>query len=194
MVDVGTLVRAMYEAYLQAAFILHEQARQRERARLYLDYEHVEKRIVLGKIFKHDTFVSRALKRSSLLPTSEVRMEAQYDRVKDRYLNQKRREIHDKWYEGTLRDLANAIGEKADYDFFMSAFHGYVHSSAFAIRTGPPFQPRDVMTIVSFLASKVAHLAIARFGLQLQPEQQAVIEANCRTPLLQRAADTDSGA
>lgn len=191
MVDVGTLVRAVYEAYLQSAYILHEQSRQHERARLYLEYEHVEKRVVLDKLFRHGTVISEALRGSPLRPDGEARMEAEYNRVKDRYLNQRRRGVRDKWYEGTLRNLAEAVGEEAEYDFFVSAFHGYVHSSAFAIRTGPPLQPRDVMTLMSILACKVANLAVKHLALPLQSEHLTVIAAYCGTPFLTRAEHPD---
>lgn len=43
MVDAGALLRAMFDAYIQAEYIAHDPNVQRERAKAYLDYEIVER-------------------------------------------------------------------------------------------------------------------------------------------------------
>ena len=43
MVDAGMLLRAMFDAYLQAEYVLSEPSKALERANDYLDFEHVER-------------------------------------------------------------------------------------------------------------------------------------------------------
>ena len=174
MVDGGTLLRAMFDAYLQAAFITYEPGKQQERASLYLDFEHIKKRQLSEKLLKHDTMISRTLKDSPLRPEGEQRVKEQYDRVKDRYPGN----WPSKWYQGNLWKLAKDIGMEADYDLFVSPYNGCVHSSADAVRLGPPMSPEHICTMISIIASRMVQVALQYMGKRLEPSYQAIIDAN----------------
>jgi hypothetical protein len=43
MVDAGVLLRCMFDAYLQADYIVRDPAKQMERATMYLEFQHVDR-------------------------------------------------------------------------------------------------------------------------------------------------------
>lgn len=81
-VDAAVLLRAMFDAYLQAAFVIHDVDARNERARAYLDFEHVERYKFEGKVTSHDNPVTNAVKASPNRPEGQKRLQEQYDRVK----------------------------------------------------------------------------------------------------------------
>lgn len=176
MVDAGTLVRAMFEAYVQAAFIVHDSEKRQERAEDYLEFEHVERPKVLDRLLKHDTDISRYLKASPLRCKGDARIKAEYERVKPRYWDDRRRRTRNKWYKGTLRDLAKCAGIESEYDLLVSPFHPYVHSSAYGMRYGPPFEPQYVLVLASSIAGKGAKVNLEYHQIELEVRLQAVID------------------
>ena len=189
MVDAGTLVRAMYDAYLQAAFIVHDPEKQQERAALYLDYQHVEKFLLIKKFLKHPTVLSAALLNSARRPDGERYVTDQYERVNSCYWNETWQKPRNKWYEGSLWNLAQAVGAEADYDYFVSAFNGCVHSSAFAVKTGASLNAKHVMMVVSVIACSTAKLALKHIGAELASRDQGVIDGFGERPFLEQPGD-----
>lgn len=61
MVDAGALLRCMFDAYLQAEHIFKDSEKRKERATLYLDFEHVEKFKYSRKILHHDNALTKRL-------------------------------------------------------------------------------------------------------------------------------------
>jgi len=183
LVDAGTLLRAMFDAYLQAAFVVQDRERREERAQLYLDFEHVEKHELLERILQHDTFVSSKLAMSLHREEGEARLKTQYSRVSDRYLTRKGNRTRRQWYRGTLRDLAIAVGVESEFELFVFAFHPYVHSSAYGVKTGPPIEPQHVLTLASVIAGRVAILSLTQIGERLDDPHQSLLEALADGPL-----------
>ncbi len=54
MVDAGVLVRAMFDAYLQADYVFSDPAKRSVRAASYLDYAHVERYKTTRKVLSPD--------------------------------------------------------------------------------------------------------------------------------------------
>ena len=54
MVDAATLLRAMFDACFQAEFIFRDPPEREGRAKLYLDFEHVERYQMKNKVMQHD--------------------------------------------------------------------------------------------------------------------------------------------
>lgn len=76
MVDVATLLRAMFDAYIQADFIFRDPASRAERAALYLDFEHIERFKMKNKVLNHSNQLSDRLKSSpKRTPEAEDRLQ-----------------------------------------------------------------------------------------------------------------------
>jgi len=169
MVDAGLLLRAMFDAYLQAEHVVQDPTCQQDRATAYLEFEHVEKYKAAAKVTSHNHPMSDRLKASPERPEGDKRLRANYDRVKSRYFIKKHQcnnaasrepATRDKWYPSDLRTIASTLGKEAEYDFFVATFHGCVHSSAFALRAGPPVSAEYVVYMASTIAARVARLNV----------------------------------
>lgn len=190
MVDAGALVRTMFDAYIQAAYLLQDLTKREERARLYLEHQHIEKRKVMTKIMAHDSPLSQMLRRSPRRPKGEKALQQNYDRVKANYPRPKKRGVRDRWHEGNLRDLAIAICREAEHDQYVSTFHGCVHSSALAVLDGPLLlTPEYVAGCAAHIASMLAKLCLDHYHAQLEPVLQAVIDAYASGTLAEMDAD-----
>lgn len=188
-VDAAVLLRAMFDAYLQAAFIVHDPNRRNERARAYLDFEHVERYKFATKVTSHDNPLANGLKASPKRPEGEKRLRDHYDRVKGTYLTQKRRadgtvkqgpRTRNKWYVGDLSTIARAVGREAEYDFFVANFHGCVHSSALAVGDGPMFPPAHVLRLASMIAARVAEMSVRYNAIDLGDFYRPILDELCK--------------
>ncbi len=165
MVDAGTLLRAMFDAYLQADFIYRDPSERKQRATDYLDFEHVERYRMQEKVLKHDNELVTRLSSSARKLEGEKRVLEQFERVKDRFLEEKKcrdgkvkvgpaTRMH--WYKGGLPHLAKAAGRMAEYDTFVASFGGCVHSSIFAVLNGPPVRSQNALFLASEFTARVA--------------------------------------
>jgi len=124
-VDAGTLLRAMFDAYIQAAYIVHEPHNATQHAQDYLDFEYVERFKLATSVMQHDTPLSRHLKASPKRPEGETRLHEDYDRVKCRYFLERKRPdgtvkhgpaTRNTWYAQNLAELAKLLGTEDEYD------------------------------------------------------------------------------
>jgi hypothetical protein len=189
MVDAGVLLRAMFDAYLQAEHIVYDPARQYDRAKAYLDFEHVERYKASARMTGHNHPISDRLKSSPERPEGDKRLQENYDRVKSRFFVKKHRRngtvshgstTRDKWYSGDLRSIATALGQEAEYDYFVATFHGCVHSSAFAVHLGPPVSAEYVLHWASTIAARVARLNVQYNRIDLGEFRTGLLERLCR--------------
>jgi hypothetical protein len=176
MVDAATLVRASFEAYLQAAFIAHDPESRQQLGRDYLDFEHIERYELVTRILKHDTYIAERLRSSPCRPEGQKRAKKQYEKVRQRYLTRKGDRLRDRWYSGDLRSVARAVGVESEYDLLVYAFHPYVHSSAYGVRLGPPVEPQYVETLASIIAARTAKVALDYLGMRLDGPNQTVLD------------------
>lgn len=146
MLDTGALLRAMFDAYLQAEYIIGDEKVAVERANDYLDFEHVEKYKRVQAVMRHDNPFSEQLKSSPNRPEGEKRLQQEYDRVKNRYLTERRQRdgtiqrgtrTRPHWYAGNLAEIARSLGKSDEYDILLANYHGCIHSSSFTVREGP---------------------------------------------------------
>jgi hypothetical protein len=181
MVDAGALLRCMFDASLQAEFILHDPAKQSERAALYFDFAHVERYKASQKAISHDNPLAERLRTSPHRAEGEKRLRERYDRVKSSFPRRGKSGSgqRDKWYEESLSDLAKAVGREAEYDTFVALFSGCVHSSAFAVEAGPLVSPEYVMMFATKLAARVLNMNVRYNRLELG-ESQAIMDELCK--------------
>ena len=189
MVDAGTLLRSMFDAYLQADYIFRDPARRAELAAQYFEFAHVERYQMPRKVLRHDNPISSALRVSPMKSEGGKRLQQEFDRVKDRFLinggngkggGQRERRTRDKWYKENLRELAVAAGKEAEYDIFMTSFSGCVHSSAFAVEKGPMIPQEFVLSPASAFAARVAKMNVEYNQLELGGDR-TVLDAFCKS-------------
>jgi len=189
IVDAGVLLRAMFDACFQAEYVVHDADSMNGRASEYLEYEHVERYKISRKVLSHDTQLAVRLKSSAKRPEGEKRVLEEYDRVKDKYLVEKRQSdgtvkrgprTRNTWYSGDLSTIAQSLGKQAEYDTFVTVFNGCVHSSAFAVHAGPMVSPQHVLTLASKLAGRVARLNAQHNRLNLGDLYGPIMDALCK--------------
>ncbi len=195
MVDAGTLLRAMYDASLQAEYIVKDQNEAVNRANDYFSFEHIERYRLVQKVKSYDDSFSKKMMESPKKPEGERNVQQQYDRVKGRYMEEKLkngiiqlRRIREYWFPGRLRDVAIHLGKEDEYDRFLFTLQGCVHSSAWAIKIGPPFTPQHALNWASKIALRVVKLNVEYNKINLSNEQMTTLNMFCR-PIF--SSDTD---
>lgn len=188
-VDAATLLRAMYDAHIQAEYIIHDLDKSNERARDYLEFEHVERYKLVNSVMKHDTPLSSHLKMSPERPDGEKRLHEEYDRVKSRYLVKKRNKndgsirwgprTRNTWHSVDLYKMAEAVEKDDEYDSLLKGLHGCVHSSAFAVGRGPMVSSEYVLHWASMVAARVARLNVNHHKIDLGESYRSVLNALC---------------
>jgi len=189
MVDAGTLLRAMFDAYLQADLIFRDPAKRAVLATDYLDFEHVERHKMAQKVLRHDNALTNVLKSSAKRPEGEKRLQQEFDRVKGTFLVEQKQSdgtvkrgprTRDKWYKGDLPQLAKDGGKEVEYDAFVASFSGCVHSSAFAVRNGPMFPEKHVLSLVSTFGARVAKMNVDYNQLEIG-DNRLILEELCKS-------------
>lgn len=189
MLDAGTLLRAMFDAYLQAEYIASDEKVAVDRARDYLDFEHVERYRRAQKVISYDNPFAEALKSSPRRPAGEKRLQQEYDRVKARYFVEKHRpdgtiqrgpRTRTNWFPGSLADIARSLGKSDEYDILLATFHGCVHSSSLAVQSGPTVSREHILQWASTIAARVARLSVRRNGIVLDDFHGRILATLCR--------------
>lgn len=167
--DSAALLRVMYDAYIQAKYIVVDPAQKAERASLYIEYEHVERYLTESKIEKHDNILSKALKNSPNREAAKKRNKQQYDRVEHLFRSTSGR-VRNQWYAAQFSQLAEAVGLEHEYDTFIKNYHGCMHSSVYAIKNGPHSDEKLVYIISNTLAARMLLLCIKENRFPIQKE------------------------
>ncbi|WP_286764269.1 DUF5677 domain-containing protein [Rhodopirellula sp. UBA1907] len=188
-VDAGTLLRAMFDAYLQAEYIVHEPNLADQLASDYLEFEHVERFKSMTAVMKHENSLSEHLKASPKRTAGEARINTEYDRVKSRYFIRKKRAdgtikvgpaTRNTWHENNLAEIARLLGKEDEYDTLLRNFHGCVHSSPFAVRSGPMLAGEHVVDWASTIAARVAKLNVDHHNLRISEIYTSILSVLCK--------------
>lgn len=116
---------------------------------------------------EHDNHLVNRLKNSPNRKVGEPRMQEAYESIKGRFVKRKRKddnaeirdsEVRQQWYPGNLREIAQHLGKSDEYDILLAAFHGCVHTSAHAMRLGPPLKAANLMMWATTVAARVVQL------------------------------------
>lgn len=174
-VDAGALLRCMFDAYLQAHLITRDAAESNRLAQMYLDFEHVERFKTQGKVIGHDNRLSRQLLASPHKEDGQRRLQEEFDRVKGPFLIEgKGDKTRDKWYKGTLQQLAADAGKLDEYDTFATPFSCCVHSGSFAVRGGPLFPMKHMTMLASQLAARIVKMNVEYNKIDLGEDREVV--------------------
>src|SRR4051812_10845826 len=137
--DGAMILRGIYEAMLQALYILQKQSQRIERATLYLDFYWVEHKQFVRLIDTNPTYLANKLSQSSKRAMVEPAIEQKFESVRGKFENDKGK-LRNHWYPASLREIASAIGRESEYEFLQKQLSGAVHSSAFSLKNGVPYE------------------------------------------------------
>jgi hypothetical protein len=144
--DGAVILRAIYDAMLQALYILADPAHCETRAARYLDFRWVEHHNFIDRFDKSPTYLGRRISQSPLRAGAQPGIEQEFQRVRGAFENAKGG-LRGSWYEGTLRDLARAVARESEYDILQKHLSGAVHSSAFGLQGASLYQGALLMVI-----------------------------------------------
>jgi hypothetical protein len=175
--DGAMILRGIYDAHLQALYILKD---PESRARLYLDFYWVEWDKLRGILLTDPSSMAKQLMSSPRRAASEVYEQARFDAVKQKYLKRPAgTACRNTWYEGTLAELAKAVGYEAEYSMFSLQINGVVHSSVFSLKSHPTLGGRTLI----YLAWTLVHRTLVKTAehelITLTPElKEAMAHSN----------------
>lgn len=134
--DGTSILRNIYDVMLQGLYIMTDSAKREERAQLYLDFMKVERKERINLMDASRTDIAKHVSGSPMRPEAEPEIKKQFDAVKDQFTTKKGK-LRDRWYPGSLRDLATETGLEPEYDLMQRFLSGVVHSSPLTLKEGP---------------------------------------------------------
>lgn len=167
-----TILRAMYDAHLQALYIVADPAHADERAQLFFEHQGIEQRRWYKIIERSPTcFVQVPL---SLGPE----VEAAYRKLRPKFLAPNGKD-RPNWYPGTLRDIARNVNLESEYEIIQPDLSGAVHSTPTALVAGSIFSEREQLLLVGWkLVLRVLGRTANHYDIPLEGEhEQAVRDA-----------------
>jgi Family of unknown function (DUF5677) len=183
LLDVAVLIRCMFDAYLQADFIYRDPSKREERAKLYLDYQFVDRLNATVKTLRHHNGLSRRLGQSKLREEGEKPIREAYDRVKSQFIKGQpptdgsEPELRTKWYKENLGQLATTLGRKDEYDTFVSPYSGCVHSSSYPLTSGPSGTHDVFAMFATTLVARVLDMLIVHTGISISEIERENLNA-----------------
>jgi hypothetical protein len=133
--DGAAILRAIYDAMLQALYILHDPTACEERAQLYLDFYWIERWEAIALFDKSPTAVGTKVKDSPKRLQAEPAIKERFEQVKPAFMTNKR-QLHKVWYRGNLRAIAKAVDLETEYELLQRQLSGAVHSSPLFLKDG----------------------------------------------------------
>ncbi len=154
--DIAMILRGMYDVMLQGLYIIEDPAKSSERAQLFLDYASVERYRKIQRIDKNQTGLAKKLANSTRRPEAMPRIEAEFQRVKPRYLTKKGDKLREHWFPGNLSVLAKATGWESEYELFQELLSSMVHSSPMAMEQESSINGGVLLTWSWYFALRLA--------------------------------------
>jgi hypothetical protein len=185
-IDAAVILRCIFDAYLQAAYIVHDPDKAAHLARLYIDYQHVERYRAEGRTVKHDNALSRSLAKSAHRVEGRKRIQEQYDRVKGDYeLSAKqpsdKPRMQDKWYRDDLGGLARKAGHLAEYETIFTQLNSCTHSGYLACSGGPMMSGEIIAVWASSIAARLVLLNTKQNQIELCADDRELVDFMSRS-------------
>jgi hypothetical protein len=172
--DGAMILRGIYDAMLQALYILVDAGRRTERAELYLDFFWIDKKNEIELFDKSPTVLGKRISTSPRRASVGPAIEEEIQRVHPRFENAKGK-LRNHWYDGNLRDLAKAVELEAEYELLQKHLSGVVHSSAYALTEGMPMQGRLLMALAWRFSFRVLGSFAAYAQITLDDHEQELV-------------------
>ena len=174
--DGMTLLRAIYDAHLQALYILADPGEADERARLFVDYRWIEQRRMQELLEGNSTQLARTLLTSPKRAEGEAAREENDQRLRPKYLTRKGKDVRTNWYPGSLRELAREVGLESEYEILQRDLNGAVHSSPTALLAGASFSGPEHLLLVGWkLMFRVLGRIAQHHGVPLGDEHEEIV-------------------
>ena len=137
--DTASILRTTYDVMLQGLYIMGDSSRRKERAQLFLEFMDVERMRRIEIMDASGTSLARQISGSCKRAKAEPAIKKRFNDVEGKYLTKKGR-VRNKWYSGTLCDLAKATDLEMEYDLMQKFLSAVVHSSPLTLTEGPFFR------------------------------------------------------
>ncbi len=190
-------LRAIYDASLQAAYILCAPKFREVRAERYLDYAWVEMDRLRSWADTSNSALARGARVSPVRKHGEPELDRHLKRLGNRYRT-KNGHWYDAWYKGkavpgerqvgSLRDVAREVGVEEEYDFLQRNLSAAVHSSFSSLARQPLIDESHLLTWAWHFAFRVLALLLKYYDLDakkagLSDKEYEVIQSS-RTSFL----------
>jgi hypothetical protein len=175
--DEAMIVRGIYDAMLQALYILDDVATCDERGELYLDWYWIEKNDEIERYDSNPTFLAQRMSKSPRRPATEPFFEKKYRESFPKYATKKGDKTRQHWYCGSLRELAKGITPclESEYELLQAYLSGPTHSSVYAL-TEPPVFDKELLADFAWRFSYRVLGKFARYkGITLTEDEQGMI-------------------
>lgn len=176
------VLRGVYDAHLQALYILAKPEESDARATLYLDFRWVERQRMKEMLEKNPTLFARTLLQSPKRAAAEPAIDAEFQRVRPSFLGPKG-ELHTNWYRGDLSALSRAegVGLESEYRVLQRQLSSAVHSSAWSLLAPRPWVTGEQILLMAWrLVYRVLGRIAAHHGVPLQPEHEELVRDSFR--------------
>jgi hypothetical protein len=174
--DAASILRTIYDASLQALYILNDPTRKDELARRYIDFGIIEKVRLMSLFDKQANGFAKRMAQSPRRTSAEPAILAEHGQVMQKYGYDKLKEPPKNWFKGSLRDVAKAVGYEAEYELLQKQLSGVVHSSFLAIEQMPGYEANHVVGLYWIFAFRVLGKIAEHAGVQLDATEQKLVE------------------
>ena len=173
--DGALILRGIYDAMLQALFILSDPTKCEERAQLYMDYYWVERHGAITLFDKNPTALAGRIKASPKRIQAEPAIEKEFQQVKAKFLTDDGK-LRRHWYRGSLRDLAKDVGLEPEYELLQKQLSGAVHSSPLFLKDGPVYTDFLLLDLSWRFSFRVLGKFAEYKGVTLDPTEEQMVQ------------------
>lgn len=177
-IDATTVLRTLYDAMLQALYIIDDPENMEFRGELYEGFSAIERYELLRRVEADSSAFSRKLRESPLRKDGEPRLVAEYQQRIGNYRKPGSSIRPRSWYAhsvGTLKDMAVVVGYEDEYLLLTHDLGASVHSSAFALAPKPLFSPDLCLLLAWHLTVRVLGKIADRYEIELAGEESKVV-------------------
>ena len=182
--DPSTILRSVYDASLQAEYIVHDAAKATDLAQNYLDFQEIERYRLIKALGKYKDEFSGKMVEGEERAANELKIRERFEKVEAKFRKAHGAGYMTSWHDEKLREFCKARGRKEEYDFMLVLLHGAAHSSALAMLRGYSANPSFLMLTAANLTWRAIGGMLDYHKIEMEPELAGVME-NARRSLLE---------
>jgi hypothetical protein len=168
------ILRGIYDAMLQALYIMNDINLRVDRATLYLEFYWVEKMESIRMYDENSTYLAGRLSNSPMRPDAEADIVKRYRAVGQKFKTVKGK-LRRHWYAGDLRDLAKDVHLESEYEILQKHLSAVVHASSFALQEIPQYSGYMLLAFAWQLSFRVLSQYSCYVGIELSEIQRELI-------------------
>lgn len=184
--DCAGILRCMYDAFLQAKYLISGIEDSEELGNLYIQFKTIELYDLFSSVVKQEDDLSKRVSNSQLREKGEPTLRKAYEKVKHMYPrgSKRRQRKSDKlfrtrvsWYQGELRSLAIKLDRESEYVWFIKKHNSSIHSGPLALFEGPRLTERDTAVLAEMIVCQVAALVVKHFSIDICQDYEELLVA-----------------